>query len=102
MRVDVARPDARSALEVFSLQRHGHAARSTARTRELVPLQLNGVFLRAPRLELRSPEQEIIFVDDVVAVLRELLRGADVSLVKKNDSGRERERVGSVGPLLAL
>ena len=61
MRVDVARPDARSALEVFSLQRHGHAARSTARTRELVPLQLNGVFLRAPRLELRSPEQEIIF-----------------------------------------
>src|SRR6185436_3616642 len=88
--------------EVLALERHGHAARPAARARQLIARDLQRVLLVRPRLELRPPEEEIVLVDDVIAVLRQLLRRAHIALVPEDDPGRERERVRAVRPLLPL
>ena len=66
------------------------------------PGDLDRVLLVGPRLQLRAAEEEIVFVDDVVAVRGQLLGGAHVALVEQDDARREREGVRAVGPLLAL
>src|SRR5439155_14938821 len=87
---------------LISFERHRHAARPAARARELVALYLNRVFLFRPCLELRAAEEEVVLVDDVIAVRRELLGGAHIPLVEHDDSWRERECIRAVGPLFAL
>src|SRR5258706_8357370 len=89
-------------LQLLALERHGHAARSAARARQLVAGHLDRVLGIGPRLQLGPSEQEVILVDDVIPVRGQFFGRTDIALVEKDDSGREREGVGPVGPLLAL
>src|SRR5581483_2705957 len=83
----------RFASDLIALERHRHAARPAAGARQLMTLNLNRVLLPGPELELRAAEEQVVLVDDVVAMRRELLGRAHVAFVQHHDSGSERERV---------
>src|SRR5260370_39530928 len=79
----------RSVLNVIALERHRHAARSTARARQFVTLDLNRILLLRPRFQLVAAEKQIVFVNDLIAVRRQLFGGSHVSLVKHHLSSHE-------------
>src|SRR5512140_3142005 len=89
-----------SSLHLFPVQWHGHATWAAARARQLVSLHLQRVLLVRPGLELGTTEEKVILIDDVIAVARQLLGRAHVSLVQQDDSRSKGEGVGSVRPLL--
>src|SRR5262245_58739175 len=80
----------------------GQAVRTTTGPRQLVARERDAHLLLTLEIDLFAAQQQILGGDDAEAAAGERVERGVVAVVHRDDARSQGERVGAVGPLLAL